>query len=117
MFLFLALILKMGHNQHDTLKEYWSGDPMCHAPLYSHVMRRNKFFHILQFLYFENNENNPDRNRDDYERLWKLRRVFDYLNTRFAEVYNPTEQLVIDEIIVKFSGKVVFHQFIPTKRK
>jgi hypothetical protein len=58
-----------------------------------------------------------DRNRDDYDRLWKLRRVFDYLNGRFAEIYNPTEQLTIYEIIVKFKGKVVFRQFIPKKRK
>jgi hypothetical protein len=46
-----------------------------------------------------------------------MRRVFDYLNARFAEVYNPTEQLAIDEIIVKFKSKVVFRQFIPKKRK
>jgi hypothetical protein len=86
MFPFLALILKMGHDQRDTLKEYWSGDPMCHALFYSCVMRRNGFYHILRFLHFENNEDAPDRNRDDYDRLWKLRRVFDYLNVRFAEV-------------------------------
>jgi hypothetical protein len=80
-------------------------------------MQRNRFFHILWFLHFENNEDASDRNRDDYDRLWKLRRVFDYLNARFAEVYSPTEQLAIDEIIVKFKGKVVFRQFIPKKRK
>jgi hypothetical protein len=27
MYLLLALILKMSHDQHDTLKEYWSRDP------------------------------------------------------------------------------------------
>jgi hypothetical protein len=31
-YLFLPLILKMGHNQYDILKEYWSRDPICHAP-------------------------------------------------------------------------------------
>jgi hypothetical protein len=116
-FLFLALILKIGHNQCDTLKEYWSRDPMSHAPFYSRVIRHNRFFHILWFLHFENNEDAPDRNRGEYDMLWKLRRVFDYLNARFAKVYIPTEQLAIDEIIVKFKGNVVFCQFIPKKRK
>jgi hypothetical protein len=49
--------------------------------------------------------------------LWKLRRVFDYLNAGFRALYNPTEHLAIDEVIVKFKGKVVFRQFIPKKRK
>jgi hypothetical protein len=46
-----------------------------------------------------------------------MRRDFDYLNSRFDEVYNPTEQLTIDEIIVKFKGNVILRQFIPKKRK
>jgi hypothetical protein len=72
-YLFLALILKMDHNQRDTLKEYWSRDPMCHAPFYSQVIRSNRFFHILRFLHFENDKNAPDRDAEDYDRLWKLR--------------------------------------------
>jgi hypothetical protein len=46
-----------------------------------------------------------------------MRRDFDYLNARFDEVYNPTEQLTIDEIIVKFKGEAVFREFTPKKRK
>jgi hypothetical protein len=44
MYLFLALILKMGHDKHDTFKKYCSRDPMCHAPFYSRVVRHNRFF-------------------------------------------------------------------------
>jgi hypothetical protein len=54
MFLLLALILDMGHDQHDILKQYWSRKPMCHAPFYPSVMKRNRFLHILQFVHFEN---------------------------------------------------------------
>jgi hypothetical protein len=104
MLLFLELILKMGHDQRDTLKEYLTGlgNRCATLPSYSRVMRRNRFFHILRFLHSENDENVIDRNRDNYVKLWKLRRDFDYLNARFDEVHNPTEQLTIDEIIVKF---------------
>jgi hypothetical protein len=31
--------------------------------------------------------------------------------------YNPSEHLSIDEVIVKFKGRVVFKQYIPKKRK
>jgi hypothetical protein len=80
-------------------------------------MWHNRFFLILRFLHFANNDTAPDRSAEDYDRLWKLRRVFEYLNSRFAALYNPTGHLAIGEVIVKFKGKVVFRQFIPKKRK
>jgi hypothetical protein len=32
MFFYFALVLEMGHNQHDTLETYWSRDTMHKAP-------------------------------------------------------------------------------------
>jgi hypothetical protein len=37
-FLFLALILKMGHDHRDILKEYWSRDPMCQAAFHLNLV-------------------------------------------------------------------------------
>jgi hypothetical protein len=74
------------------------------------------FFHILWFLHSENNDV-PNMSRDDYDRLWKLRRGFEYFNAIFAEVCYLTEHLVMEEIIIKYKGKAVFCQFIPKERK
>jgi hypothetical protein len=65
----------MENDQSDTLKEYWARDQMCHAPFYSQVIPSKliDFFHILRFLHFENDNNAPDRDAEDYDRLWKLR--------------------------------------------
>jgi hypothetical protein len=62
----------------------------------------NRFFHILWFIHFKNNGDDPDRNRKDYDTLWKLRRVFDCVNARFTNVYNPTEHLALDEVTAEF---------------
>jgi hypothetical protein len=43
--------------------------------------------------------------------------VFDTLNMANAKFYNTSENLAVDEIIVKFKGKVIFRQYIPKKRK
>jgi hypothetical protein len=32
-------------------------------------------------------------------------------------IYNPSEHLAVDEIIVKFKGSVIFRQYVPKKRK
>jgi len=58
----------------------------------------------------------PDRG-EEYDRLWKLRTVFDKLNEAYAKFYNPSEHLAVDEVIVKFKGRVIFRQYNLKKRK
>ncbi len=43
--------------------------------------------------------------------------MFEMINTAFKNVYDLTEHIAIDEIIVKFKGRVIFRQYIPKKRK
>jgi len=35
--------------------------------------------------------------------------------TNFSKFYIPTEHLAVDEVIVKFNGRIVFKQYIPKK--
>ena len=66
-------------------------------PLYSNVMARDRFFHILRFLHFENNYDPSNHDNPNYDRLWKIKKIFDTLNNKFCELYNPTEHLAVDE--------------------
>jgi hypothetical protein len=84
---------------------------------YSNTMKRDRFFHILRFLHFSNNKNQPDK-RDEYcDRLWKMRTIFEKVNDAYAKYYIPTEHLAIDEVIVLFKVRVTFKQYIPKKHK
>jgi hypothetical protein len=80
-------------------------------------MKRYRFLHILRFLHFSDNKNKPDKTDENYDRLWKMRTIFDKLNDAYAKYYSPTEHLAIDEIIVLFKGRIVFNQYIPKKHK
>jgi len=44
-------------------------------------------------------------------------RLFDLRSNKFCELYNPTEHLAADEVIVLYEGIVVFRQYIPKKHK
>jgi len=79
-------------------------------------MTRDRFLHILHFLHFADNSQRPDEGKE-YDRLWKLRTVFDTINKAYATFYNPSEHLAVDEVIVKFKGRVIFRQYIQKKRK
>ena len=43
-------------------------------------------------------------------------RLFDF-NNKFCELYNLTENLAVEELIVLYKGRVVFQQYIPKKHK
>jgi len=81
------------------------------CPFYGQAMGCARYYHILRFLHFtDNNRNEIDRK---YDRLWKLRDLFDILRTNFSKFYNPSENLAIDGVIVKFKGRVLFKVYIP----
>ena len=115
MFAFLALTLQMGHTVQSRLEDYWTKMEQLRTPFYGQMMSRARYCHILRFLHFmDNNRNGVDRTDD---RLWKIRDLFEITRTNFSKFYNPSERLAVDEVIVKFKGRVLFKQYIPKKRK
>jgi len=114
-FAFLALTLQMGHTVQGRLEDYWSKMEELRTPFYGQMMARARYYHILRFLHFmDNNRNGVDRTDD---RLRKIRDLFEIIRTNFSKFYNPSEYLAVDEVIVKFKGRTVFKQYIPKKRK
>jgi len=81
----------------------------------SYYISNNKW-HADQFLHFDNEDDPLDHDEPD-ERLWKVRKISDTPNNKFCELYNPTERLAVDEVIVLYRGRVVFRQYIPKKHK
>jgi hypothetical protein len=79
-------------------------------------MTRDRFLHILRFLHFADNAQRPDQG-EEYDRLWKITTIFETQNQAYAKFYNPSEHLAVNEVTVKFKGRVIFRQYIPKKRK
>ena len=108
MLVFLALTIQMGHYIWDKLKDYWSRAEHFHTTFCGNAMKQDRFFHILHFLHFTDNKNEPDMMDINFGRLWKMRNLFDVLNEKFSKFYSPSEHLAVDEVIVKFKGHVIF---------
>jgi hypothetical protein len=43
--------------------------------------------------------------------------TFDILHDLVAKIYNLLKRAVIDELILKFKGQVIFRQLVPKKNK
>jgi hypothetical protein len=111
---FISLIILIGHDDGDAIKDYWSTNEFYYTPFYSSVKKRDRLLHIKRYLHFENNENLTGRASPDYDRLWNMTRVSNYLNNKYSTLYSPTEHMAVDEVTVKFKGTV---EFISTARK
>lgn len=111
MYSFLALIMMMSHARKSDMKDYWSTDPMLHMPLFGKVMSQDRFFLLLRVIHFCNNENQPEN-----DRLFKIRLVMDRLKQKFSDVFTPFQNLCIDESLMLWKGRLVFKQYIPSKR-
>jgi len=106
MFAFLALTLQMGHTVQDRLEDFWTKMEQLCTPFYGQTMARARYCHILRFLHFTDNNGNGNDRADD--RRWKIRDLFEIIRTNFSKFYNPSKHLAVDEVIVKFKGRVLF---------
>jgi hypothetical protein len=121
---YIAIVILMGIVHKPRLNMYWSTDTLIHTPIFSQLIRRDRFLLINKFdrfllinkfLHFANNDNNDvrDPNRD---RLFKIREVTNMFKNQWKRVYTPGQNLCVDESLVLFKGRLAFKQYIKTKR-
>lgn len=112
----IALTLDMGILKKPSLRLYWSTDSILKTSFFPSVMARDRYFQILRYLHFADNRDEvKDKDSPGYDKLFKIRKLLDVLLPRFTDVYSPERNLAVDETLIKFKGRVHFHQFIPIK--
>ncbi|XP_069187370.1 piggyBac transposable element-derived protein 4-like [Procambarus clarkii] len=107
MYMFLALCMMMKHSEKAVVQDYWNKDSLVPSPMFNRYMSRDRFLLILRFLHFENNAN-----EDKHDRLWKVRKVFSDLRGKFRDYFVSGQNVVIDESLVLFKGRLVFKLYI-----
>ena len=108
---FFEIIIIMGIVQLPQLRLYWSKDPMCRNELIVRSMTRNRFDLLLKCLHFCNN---ADIN-DNTKKLFKVEKVMNLAIAQFIQAANPGKDVVIDETMIPWRGRLSFRQYIPGK--
>ena len=87
MFAFLALTLQMGHTVQGRLEDYWTKMEQLCTPFCGQTMAHSRYYHILRFLHFmDNNRNGVDRTDD---RLWKIQDLFEIIKDTLFKILQP----------------------------
>ena len=110
-YVFLAISLLMPLVKKNRIKDYWSKDIIIETPIFGQIMSRDRYLFFLRFLHFADNSN---PNKDD--RLFKIRCIVDHFKSVFKRSFYPFQNIVIDESLLLFKGRLSFRQYIPSKR-
>ncbi|KAL4720302.1 hypothetical protein ACJJTC_001832, partial [Scirpophaga incertulas] len=74
------------------------------------IMSYNRFLLLKTMLHFVDNQTLQDTTR-----LCKIRPVVDYFNHKFSSLYMPSQEIAIDESLLKWHGRLNFAQKISSK--
>ena len=91
---------------------YWSKESLLPIPVFSAMMRRDRFEYIRKMLQF------VDPLGVDHDKpLCKLETFLQILQTQFKTVYIPEQHIAIDEYLALWKGRLKFKVYIPSKRE
>lgn len=108
---FIAILMIMGINKLPQMRLYWSSNDMYSNECVKKTMTRNRFDVLLRCLHFSDNSDPKSEN----DRLFKIRELIELCCKQFQETLEPGEELVIDESMVPWRGRLVFRQYLPAK--
>ncbi|KAK3748585.1 hypothetical protein RRG08_011667 [Elysia crispata] len=109
---FHGLMLGMGILKSNVYSDYWRTSKRLFMTQFGKVMPRDRFLTIWRYLHLADN-NAPQR--DNPDKLAKLRPMLTHLNRVFKENYTPYRDVSIDESMVQFKGRLGFRQYLPSK--
>jgi hypothetical protein len=76
-------------------------------------MKQDRYNHVLHFLHFTNNRNEFGWMDKNFDRLCKIRNLFEILSRTFSKFYNLSENVAMDKVIILYKERVIFKQYIP----
>lgn len=112
---FFGMLVLMGVHPLPNIDLYWSTDPLFCVREIADVMTSKRFKIILRNLHLNDNTKMPKRGEPEYDKLYKIRPVVNYMNTAFQKGAKNSTSQSIDECMVKFKGRSTLKQYMPNK--
>lgn len=87
--IFLGVNILMGIKKLPSYRDYWSSNEKLNDPYISRLMPVVRFGYILGNIHLADNEQEPEKQHKNYDKLYKLRPMINTLNKNFANSWNP----------------------------
>ena len=118
-FAFLAIVLFSGLVRVPERSDFWRTDVPYGFRFPASVMPRDRWEAIMWSLHLsdpdEEEENERKRGTDSYDRLFKIKPLYTDLVAACQAHYQPSQNIAIDERMVKSKARVHFKQYMKDK--
>lgn len=116
---FLAMVIYMGVYKLPELVDYWKQNRLLNLPFPPSAMSRNKFLLMLKYLRLcpldEDARNQAARGTPNYDRLGKIKPLYQQIVQACKEHFHPDQNISIDERMVKSKARSSLKQYIKNK--
>lgn len=92
-----------------------SADPLFYCEPIAKTMPLKRFLSILRFLQLNDNSKMPKPKEPQFDRLYKVRPMINFLKEKYYEIFSPSRYLSVDESMVGFKGRSSLKQYLPNK--
>ncbi|CAL9693444.1 unnamed protein product [Knipowitschia caucasica] len=116
---FLAVVLHMGIVKLPEMGSYWRQHRLYNLPFPSAAMSRNKFMRMCRSLHLcsmeDDARNQALRGTPHYDRLAKVRPLYEQIVTACRDNYHPNLNISIGERMVASKARIALKQYIKNK--
>ena len=112
---FIGINIIMGITKLPQVALYWSSDDFFGNQGIKKVMTKNRFEEITCYLHFNDSSVEPTRGTPGFDRLYKIRPIFNSILGNCQTKFKPTKNLSVDEGMIAFRGRLSFRQYMPAK--
>ncbi|KAF0751252.1 piggyBac transposable element-derived protein 4-like [Aphis craccivora] len=81
----------------------------------ANIMPLKRFLKLLRYIHLNDNQKMLPRSSESVDKLFKIRSLIDHLNNIYKILYNPSQNLSVDESMVAFTGRSTMKQYMPLK--
>lgn len=119
MYSYLGMLIYMGLLKLPALSDYWRKSELCSFPFPSTVMSGRKFKMIATAIHMSDPKddaaNTERKGTTDYDRLVKIKPIYDELRQACKAMYHPKQNIAVDERMVKSKARTMLKQYMKNK--
>ena len=111
---FLGMVVLMSVRPRPRLTNYWSTDPLLGDEAIAKFMPRDRFLFLFRHLHLVD-ETSLSSEAKQQDRHYKVRPLLRILQRAFMLSYSPSQEFVVDELMIKSKGRAKGRVYMPKK--
>ena len=112
---FLGFVMATSVHRVTRLNNIWSSDWILGVPALARIFPRSRFWQLWANLHLADNTQAPDHTEPSFDRLYKLWPMLNILRDAFETAHEPSQQVSVDEAMVRFKGRSSIKQYMLKK--